>query len=305
MSERGNAVSEIVAKLVTDARRHEGLTADELAGLAGLHPEYVSLLERRSRQPTLAAASSLADALGLSLAELVAEAEHEAANGGPVENELVPAPPRRETDRAHLGPCSRLTEATGLAGADLARAIALAYRKLDLIDDQLRRAGARPLGAQIGSAGLSSLLADLLGAGIAEASSGLYVHNGPDQTPDLLPMRQGLPELELRAALETGLPTVPAWRSGVYLVFRYVLVDRSGTFVRGKESRGEVAAVWEARFGELGEEAFGGAARAADGSARLRKSALERMELVYYDPALLPYAKATGDYAAQAVSAAS
>ena len=26
-------------------------------------------------------------------------------------------------------------------------------------------------------------------------------------------------------------------------------------------------------------------------------NALDRMELVYYDPALLPYAKATGDYA--------
>jgi transcriptional regulator with XRE-family HTH domain len=302
MSERGNAVSEIVAQLVTEARRHEGLSADELAGLAGLHPEYLSLLERRARQPTLAAASSLADALGLSLAELVAEAEHEAGNGGTPEVELVPAPPRRQADRGLLGDCSRLTQVTGLTGANIARAIDIAYHKLDLIDDQLHRTGARPLGALTGTGELSSLLADLLGAGIAEASAGLYVHNGPDQAPDLLPMRQGLPELELRTALETGLPAGAADRTGVYLVFRYVLVDRGGTFVRGKESRGDVAAVWEARFGELGEEAFGRRAGSASGNARLRKAALERMELVYYDPARLPYAKATGAYAEPAPS---
>ncbi len=299
MSERGNAVSEIVEQLVTDARRHEGLSADELAGRAGLHPDYVGLLERRARQPTLAAASSLADALGLSLADLVAEAENEAGNGGPPDLELVPAPPRRQADRGLLGDCSGLTEITGLTGATVGRAIDIAYRRIDGIDEQLRRTGARPLSALIGTAQLTSLLADLLGAGIAEASTGRYVHNGPDQAPDLLPMRQGLPELELRTALETGLPVGGEGRAGVFLVFRYVLVDRSGTFVRGKDSRGDIAAVWEARFGELDEKAFGGRARSQSANARLRKAALEGMELVYYDPALLPYAKATGEYAVE------
>ena len=75
MSLRGIVVSEIVAELVTEARREEGLSTDELAVRAGLHPAYVGLLERRARQPTLAAATSLAEALGLSLSSLVAAAD--------------------------------------------------------------------------------------------------------------------------------------------------------------------------------------------------------------------------------------
>ncbi|MGH7358286.1 MAG: helix-turn-helix domain-containing protein, partial [Candidatus Rokuibacteriota bacterium] len=77
MSERGMFVSEIVAQLVSDARRQEGLSMDELADRAGVHRTYVGLLERRSRQPTLAVAANLAEALGLSLSELVAEAEQD------------------------------------------------------------------------------------------------------------------------------------------------------------------------------------------------------------------------------------
>jgi hypothetical protein len=79
-------------------------------------------------------------------------------------------------------------------------------------------------------------------------------------------------------------------------MFRYVLTGRDGSFTRGKEGRGDTVAVWEARFGELREENF--LAGRAGGGARVRKDALERMELLYYDPALLPYAKATGAYAA-------
>jgi hypothetical protein len=54
--------------------------------------------------------------------------------------------------------------------------------------------------------------------------------------------------------------------------------------------------VWEARFGELEERDFGARA-GGNGRARLRREALDRMELAYYDPALLPYARATGAYA--------
>jgi transcriptional regulator with XRE-family HTH domain len=296
MSERGNAVSEIVAQFVTDARRQEGLSTDELASLAGLHPAYVGLLERRARQPTLAVAASLAEALGLSLSELVAEAEQEVGNGSGADIELLPAPPRRQIDRALLGTCARLTEVTGLTGEMVARAIDYAYRKLDLVDEQMRRSGSRPIGALADTVDLSGMAADLLSAGVSRASGGLYVQNGPDHAPELLPLRQRLPELELKAAPETDRPVGGPTRAGVYLMFRYVLTGRDGSFTRGKDGRGDTVAVWEARFGELREENF--LAGRAGGGARVRKDALERMELLYYDPALLPYAKATGAYAA-------
>lgn len=294
MSERGNAVSEIVAQLVTDARREEGLSRDELADRAGLHPAYVGLLERGARQPTLAAAASMAEALGLSLSALLAAAEREAGNGGVPEVELVPVPRTREVPRAHLGAGARLAGATELTPTMVARAVEFAYRRLDLIDVQMRSAGSRALGSLIDTVDLTATLADLLSAGLARTSNGRYVQNRRDHAPDLLPLHQGLPELELKAALETTLPPRGARGAGFYLIFRYVLTERDGSFRRGKESRGDTMTVWEVRFGELGEKDFRSGPR---GSARLTREALEGMELVYYDPRLLPYAKATGSYA--------
>ena len=57
--------------------REDASNAASKRGLirADLHPAYLDLLERGARQPTLAAATSLAEALGLSLSSLVAAAE--------------------------------------------------------------------------------------------------------------------------------------------------------------------------------------------------------------------------------------
>jgi transcriptional regulator with XRE-family HTH domain len=298
MSERGIVLSEIVAKLVAEARRQEGLSMDELADRAGVHRAHIDLLERRSRQPTLAVAANLAEALGLSLSALVAEAEHGVGDGSPPESELLPAPAGRQTDRAHLGESSKLAATTGLTGGMVTRAIELAYRKLDLVDEQIRGSGSRSIVALVGDPDLSSLLANLLSAGIARASNGLYVQSGPDHSSNLLPLRQGLPELDVAAALETNRPAPAELKAGAYLIFRYVLAERDGTFTRGKDSRGDTAAVWEARFGELREDDFHArGTRATGGSSQLKKEALDGMELVYYDPALLPYARPTGAYA--------
>jgi hypothetical protein len=176
----------------------------------------------------------------------------------------------------------------------VAGAIDFAYRRLDLIDTQMRGAGSRPLGQLVDTVDLTATLADLLSAGVARASNGRYVQSGRDQAPDLLPLHQGLPELELKAALETTLPARGSRGSGLYLIFRYVLTDRDGSFRRGKDARGDTVTVWEVRFGELRDEDFRSGPR---GSARLTRGALEGMELVHYDPALLPYARATGAYA--------
>ena len=298
MSERGIVLSEIVAQRVAEARRQKGLTMDELANRAGVDRTHIDLLERRSRQPTLAVAANLARALGLSLAELVAEAEHDVDDGSKPEIEVLPAPPRRQTDRGHIREASHLAATTGLTGETVTRAIDLAYRKLDLVDEQIRGSGSRPIVALIEHSDLSSLVANLLSAGIARASHGLYVQSGPDHSSSLLPLHQGLPELDVAASLETNQPAPAEVKAGVYLTFRYVLAQRDGTFTRGKDSRGDTAAVWEVRFGELREDAFyARSTRSAAGSAQLKKAALDGMELVYYDPALLPYARRTGAYA--------
>lgn len=293
MHERGIELSDIVAQLVADARRQEGLSMDQLADRAGVHRTYIGLLERHSRQPTLAVAANLAEALGLTLSELVERAEQDVANGVVGDVDLPAAPKGRHADHERLGEASHLREITELTPAMVGRAIDLTYRRLDLIDDQMRESGSPPLAHLVELPQLSPLVANVFSASLARASSGVYVQHGSEHAPSLLPLRQGLPELEVTAALETDRPAGGASTDGVYLTFRYVLANRDGTFTRGKDSRGDTAAVWEVRFGELQDDDF----HVTGGSARLRKDALDEMELVYYDPELLPYAKPTGVYA--------
>lgn len=295
MSKHGFDISETVARLVADARLREGLTTDELAARAGVHENYIGLVERNARQPTLAAAASLAEALGLSLSDLVAEAEKDVDGGVVPEVERVHAPPRRYAGAHCIVESERLTEATWLSAHIVRKAIDAAYRKLDVIDEQMRESGSPSLVELAGVEHLNALLAGALASGVAKTAPTLYVQNSPRQHPDLLPLQHGLPEMVVRTALETDRPVVVPETQGTYLVFRYVLVDRKGEYTRGEGPRGDMVAVWECRFGELTEADFL-PPRGGKGPT-LRKDALDRMELVYYDPALLPYAKATGDYA--------
>jgi transcriptional regulator with XRE-family HTH domain len=294
MPERGIELSDIVAQQVADARRQEGLSMDELADRAGVHRTYIGLLERRSRQPTLAVAANLAEALGLSLSELVERAEQDVSNGVVGDVDLPSATGGRHTDRERLGEGWHLHDVTELTPGMIGRAIDLTYRRLDLIDEQLRESGSPPLTRLVDLSHLPPLVANLFSASLARASSGIYVQHASDHAPTLLPLRQGLPELTVTSALETDRPACGASTDGVYLTFRFVLANRDGTFTRGKDSRGDTVAIWEVRFGELEHDDFHAAGA---GQARVRKDALEDMELVYYEPELLPYAKPTGAYA--------
>src|SRR5438093_902325 len=111
----GDAVSFAVARLLAEARRTESLSMEELADRASLHRTYIGLLERGERQPTLAVVANLAEALGVALPELIADAEESVAKGYQPELELVHAPRRRTADRACLRECAFLTEITGLS----------------------------------------------------------------------------------------------------------------------------------------------------------------------------------------------
>ena len=62
--------------VLRDHRKSRGLSQERLAEKAGVHPTHVGLVERGERNPSLDVAASLAAALGLSLSEMVKEAEH-------------------------------------------------------------------------------------------------------------------------------------------------------------------------------------------------------------------------------------
>jgi transcriptional regulator with XRE-family HTH domain len=56
-------------------RGQAGLSQEKLAALAGLHRNYVGLLERGLRMPSIAVAQQLAGALNTTLSEFFAEVE--------------------------------------------------------------------------------------------------------------------------------------------------------------------------------------------------------------------------------------
>lgn len=73
-------LSKAFALVLRKHRLAKGLSQERLAELAGIHPTYVGLVERFKRNPSLNAAKSLADALGMPLARLVSEAEAKPAH---------------------------------------------------------------------------------------------------------------------------------------------------------------------------------------------------------------------------------
>ena len=52
------------------------------SALAGLHPTYMSMIERGIRNPTLDVSARIAKALNVGLPKLIEEAQHPRANGG-------------------------------------------------------------------------------------------------------------------------------------------------------------------------------------------------------------------------------
>ena len=70
-------MSDAFSRVVKKHREKNGFSRAALAKKAGLHQTYIGLLEREERSPNLDTAAAIANALGLSLGEAIAEAENE------------------------------------------------------------------------------------------------------------------------------------------------------------------------------------------------------------------------------------
>jgi ribosome-binding protein aMBF1 (putative translation factor) len=75
MAQTQSAMSDAFSQVVKRHREEKGLSRAALAEMAGLHQTYVGLLEREERSPNLDTAKAIASALGLTLTQMVAEAE--------------------------------------------------------------------------------------------------------------------------------------------------------------------------------------------------------------------------------------
>ena len=299
MRERSGALGAAVVRLLGEVRAQTGMTMEELADRAALHRTYIGLLEQGKRKPTIDAAARIAEALGVRLSHLLTQAEdrlNESIADREVVRlpyvEVVHSPSRRVVSRDHFSaPGSEALKAlTGLDREVIALAIESAYHTLDLIDEQLVEKNTPPIAQLVELANLSSMLGNLLGAGIAEASNGLYSRNRPHAFPDLLARRQGFPDVELKTALERNSPKGHLAKAGAYITFRYVLADRNGTYTRGKEGRGVVATVWEIKCGVLTADDFSVSNTAGDSgkTAVIKSASFAAMELIYYVPELNP-----------------
>lgn len=288
----GTILTSTFIQLVKSIRESKGLTIEHLADLAGVHRTTIGLLERHERTPTLQVAHQIATALGFPLSNLIQRAESSGVHDGAGATYAKMSAAARTADPAGVRNEGQLISLTGLNGSQLLRAIDSCYETLDQIDSQLRRNGLPPIAELVELANLSSMVGNIVGAGLADASNGLYLRNKPHTYPDLVPQRDPAVSLELKMALETNRPKGHLPKPGTYITFRYVLGDSAGNYVRGKDKRGDTVWLWEVKVGELKENDFSCSNTEGDSgkTAVIRTGVHNDMPTVYYAENFLPYA---------------
>ena len=280
-------IAKALIQVITEERKAQGLTYEQLADLAGVHRTTIALWERQERSPTIQLALQLANALNVSLSLLLARSEAVCQTGQPIVSLT-----HRRLLAEHFRNEGKLRSLTGLSHQALRGAIEDCYQTFDLIDSELAKRESPPISALIELANLSSMIGNLLAAGLVEHSAGAYARNTPHTFPDLLPRREGLSGIEVKTALERNKPKGHLPKPGIHLTFRYVLCNREGGFTRGKENRGKTAHIWEVKAGVLTEADYDLSNTAGDSgkTAVIKTTVLQAMTLVYFDPRLLPFA---------------
>lgn len=98
------SVSSRFGARVREARSRQGLTLEDLASAAGISRATLSNLERGEHSPSLNAATDVARALGVSLAQLLGEEERRPTVTIPVGERLIFRDERTGIDRQLLSP---------------------------------------------------------------------------------------------------------------------------------------------------------------------------------------------------------
>lgn len=152
----------------------------------------------------------------------------------------------RNHNASSLQHSSNLTS-FGIDESWVADAIDFVYGTLDLIDAELLKRGGDRLAEILELANLSAIIGNLFRAGIVNASNGAFASNGPHKYPDLLAFNAGCSDTEIKVALEKNSPKGHLPKAGPHIIVRYVLGNADGSYVRGKEKRGNVVWIWEVR----------------------------------------------------------
>jgi transcriptional regulator with XRE-family HTH domain len=283
-----NRIVASLIQVITEYRKAQGLTYEQLADKAGIHRTTIGLLERNERSPTLQVVLQLASALGVELSEILSRAEAIVAGKTPSGPRTVK---QRIVNKQHFHNEKALIEEAGLSHECLRNAIQGCYQTLDTIDFQLAAHNTPPIAKLVELANISSMIGNLLGGQIATNSNGLYERNRPHTYPDLLPISPHALNIEIKIALDTNRPKGHLPKPGFYMTFRYVLGDKSGKFVRGKDTRGDTAFIWEGRIGTLTAEDFDVSSTEGDSgkTAVIKTASFDAMTVFYYVPDFLAY----------------
>lgn len=297
MLDTRNPLVAALLRLFRALRLDQGLTIEQLADTALVHRTTIGLLERGERTPSVELAAQVANALGYPLSGLLAKSEL-IADGKLTQQEAFAEEKARHIDTALLRNGEEFLRYTGMPSASLQTAIQGCYHTLDMIDDQLVSRGSLPIGQLVELANLSSMVGNLVGGCLADASGDLYRRNKPHHYPDLLPLTATASPLELKVALETNKPKGHLPKPGRYITFRYVLGDRKGGYVRGKAERGSTVWFWEVKVGDIAMEDFAISNTEGDSgkTAVVRTKVFNAMPLVYFDQKYCPHPLHGGIY---------
>jgi hypothetical protein len=140
-------------------------------------------------------------------------------------------------------------------------------------------------------ANLSSIIGNIFGSGIAKASEGIFLRNGPHKYPDLLAQNSNATNIEIKVALGKNKPKGHLAKSGYYLICRYVLADRRDDFTQEKEGQRNMAWIWEIRLGRLDETDFNLSNTPGDSgkTAVVNASGMNKLQIIYCDLERCPY----------------
>ena len=190
--------------------------------------------------------------------------------------------------KAHLD-----TDALGQVDLDsdiLKSAVLFLYSTLEAIDQALLNRDSNRMAEMVELANLSSMIGNLFRTGIVRASSGVFISNGPHKHPDLLHQSDLNSDVEIKVALEDNNPKGHLAKPGWHLTCHYVLCQPNGTFVAGRENRGNVARLWLVRFGWLDEQDFNISNTSGDSgkTAVVNAQGMNKLLPVFFIPSFCP-----------------
>ncbi|WP_080506065.1 helix-turn-helix domain-containing protein [Halorubrum sp. BV1] len=260
---------------IRELRELQKRPLEEVAQEADIHRTTLGKIERGDREPSLSIALRIADALNVTVTELVNPDSF------------------RTPQKEHVIDDADIYENVPFDGKAVLRGIEEAYENLDTIDFAFRRRGADPLAEQFDEySALSTVLGEFFATGVASGSDGVYEVNAGD-FPDLISTgaTDDVPGIEIKVAMETYMPKGHLPKPGMYIAIRYVLADRDKNYQCGE--RKDTAWIWEVRMGKIEADQFNKSDTEGDSgkTATFSAEALWNFDCVYLDPDLIPYSR--------------